>query len=254
MAAIYQPKGKAREYSPLALNIYNGCDHGCKYCYVPDIFHKTKEEHLNVNERQDILSSVKRDCMNIKVKKQVLLSFTGDPYCHFNEEAKMTRKVLIILLENNFPVSILTKGGNRCLQDMDIFKDFGGNIKIGQTLTFFDKEKSLYSEPNASLPDERIETFRILKENNIKTWASIEPVVFPKESIKMIEKTLEYCDEYKIGKLNHFPKYEKQINWYLYLKTILNILRENNKKIYVKKDLAQFANGITLYPNELKMD
>lgn len=36
---IYEPSGKAREYSPLALNLYKGCDHGCNYCYVPDMKH-----------------------------------------------------------------------------------------------------------------------------------------------------------------------------------------------------------------------
>ena len=33
MSLIYEPKGKAREYSPLALNVYSGgCDHACRYC------------------------------------------------------------------------------------------------------------------------------------------------------------------------------------------------------------------------------
>jgi DNA repair photolyase len=33
MQTIYEPKGKAREYAPLALNLYESCPHGCKYCY-----------------------------------------------------------------------------------------------------------------------------------------------------------------------------------------------------------------------------
>ena len=37
MSVIYEPKGKAREYSPLALNLYLDCSHGCKYCYAPAI-------------------------------------------------------------------------------------------------------------------------------------------------------------------------------------------------------------------------
>ena len=34
MHLIYEPTGAAREYSPLALNVYTGgCEHRCVYCY-----------------------------------------------------------------------------------------------------------------------------------------------------------------------------------------------------------------------------
>ena len=31
MTLIYAPRGRDAEYSPLALNIYHGCDHRCSY-------------------------------------------------------------------------------------------------------------------------------------------------------------------------------------------------------------------------------
>lgn len=31
---IYEPRGAAREYAELALNVYEGCTHQCAYCYA----------------------------------------------------------------------------------------------------------------------------------------------------------------------------------------------------------------------------
>jgi DNA repair photolyase len=37
LKTIYKPRGRAKEYSEYALTIYNGCDFGCKYCFVPNV-------------------------------------------------------------------------------------------------------------------------------------------------------------------------------------------------------------------------
>jgi len=36
---VYGPKpdGPSGEYAPIALNLYRGCGHKCRYCYVPPV-------------------------------------------------------------------------------------------------------------------------------------------------------------------------------------------------------------------------
>ena len=46
MPVIYQPRGKAREYNPLACNLYIGCSHRCNYCYAPHALQKRAEDYF----------------------------------------------------------------------------------------------------------------------------------------------------------------------------------------------------------------
>ncbi len=242
MSLIYEPKGKAREYSPLALNIYNGCDHDCSYCYIKTMpFYK---QNTNPFPKANILENLEKELNKTKITKQVLLSFLGDPYCKAEMELGITRKVLEILNKHNVPVAILTKGGTRCLRDLDLFKEFN-NIKVGVTLTFNGgNDNSKRFEPGASSPIDRLLALSVLHKNGIKTWASFEPVISPDESLNMIEFSLPHVDQYKLGKWNHDPRADN-IDWKEYVNSAIKILRRAGKQFYVKEDLRKYAHGLT---------
>lgn len=253
---IYKPKGRAREYSPLALNPYLGCNHACKYCYVPSIRRCSPNQNLNIVEKQNFIKELKNDARRIKDRnQQVLLSFMSDPYNSMEPEKRLTRKSLEILLENRIPCSILTKAGTKALVDIDIFKKFGNSIQVGTTLTFDNNKDSLEWESGASIPSDRIQMLKILKENNIKTWASLEPVIYPQQSINLIERIIDYVDVFKIGKLNNiYQEIQNKINWQEYLKIVVSILRNYNKAFYVKYDLRRICPEIKLFGNEVLQD
>ena len=62
MIAIYEPKGKALEYAPLALNLYDACPHGCTYCYCPAVLHRPPASFFVAGQpREGILAAVERD-------------------------------------------------------------------------------------------------------------------------------------------------------------------------------------------------
>lgn len=255
MSVIYEPSGKAREYSPRALNIYTGCDHGCKYCYAPGIRRMNRDQFLNVSQRANIVNNFQREAKkNYGLKHQILFSFMGDPYCEANDRYQLTRDCLEIALENKIPVAVLTKGGSRCLQDLDLFRQFGPHFKLGQTLTFFDYDKSKAWEPGAASPKERLETLKNLHEQGINTWASFEPVIEPEESLKLLKASLPYVDEYKVGKLNNFQGLDKKVDWTKFLTDVVDILRPANKKFYIKHDLAAAAPTVKLTSGERDAD
>lgn len=251
MAMIYEPKGKAREYSPLALNLYMGCNHGCKYCYAPHCIQKREEEYFKIpSPRKNVISALEKELKINKPKEQVLLSFVGDVYCETEDDNELTRDVLEVLLKNHVPVAVLTKGGTRCLKDLDVFKKFRRHIQVGATLTFDNDKDSIEWESGAALPKDRLDALKILHDNGIRTFASFEPVIIPEQSINLIKKGIDFIDVYKIGKINNYKGYDKKIDWSLFLKKSVEILRENKKEFYIKEDLRKAALDIYLTDNE----
>ncbi len=232
MSLIYEPKGKAREYSPLALNVYSGgCDHGCKYCYCANIMRGS----WGAVPRPRDLSGLAREAA--MARRQVLLSFMADPYCAAEQTHRKTREALGVLSAARCSVAILTKGGARCLRDLDMFRLWpDGRIKVGATLTFRNADKSMEWEPGAAAPDDRLAALQKLHEAGINTWASIEPVIDPVESLAVIETSLSYVDAYKVGRWNHDAR-ANAIDWPAFGRAAVDMIRAAGKKLYVKDDL-----------------
>lgn len=254
---IYTPKGRAREYSPKALNIYLSCTHRCEYCYAPGCRHQTKDQYFaRPYPRKDIADKLKAELDKEAPSEQVLLSFIGDVYCDTHDHNKATRDCLQELLFHRVPVAVLTKGGQRCLKDLDVFQAFGEHIMVGTTLTFDNATDSFEWESGAASPYERIGTLRELHENGIKTFASFEPVIDPQQSLNLMSVTAEMgcVDVYKVGKLNNYRGLDKQIDWTEFLAKAVGILRSAGKEFYVKQDLREKAPTVQLHGDEMVAD
>lgn len=232
---IYEPKGKAREYCELAINLYRGCGHGCSYCYSPSVLRLTKENFKQAQPRKDIISQIIKEAPQYS-GKEIQLCFTCDPYQQIDDELQLTRQTIKILHENNISIRILTKGGQRSARDFDLL---GGADWYGATLTFINNSDSIQYEPDASLPQERFDTLKKAHTLGIQTWASLEPVIKPQQSLEIINQTYSFIDIYKIGKWNH-NKEANQIDWKDFGHSAISLLEKYNKKYYIKKDLAAF--------------
>jgi DNA repair photolyase len=249
MLVIYEPKGKAREYSPLAVNLYTGCGHKCNYCYVPRVLKMTKLDFDNkISGKLNIIARLEKELSKYQnSNKQVLMSFSTDPYNPFDEKFKLTRIALILFLKYRIPIAILTKSGKKALRDMDIIEQFGKHIKIGASLTYDNITDSRRIESSAALPNERMEALRLFHENNIKTWISFEPIMSPEQTLNLLKQTIKFTDEYQLGKLAND---KRDINWTEFLQAAITILRENKKGFYIKNTLRQSAPNIILNEHE----
>ena len=256
---IYQPAGRAREYSPYALNVYTTCTHGCRYCYVPRCMHIKEDKYFTAPApRVGIVEALRRQLYRERFDEQVLMSFVGDCFCETRDQSAAARECLRLLAESETPTAVLTKGGMRLtLAESELLAYRPDLLAVGTTLTFDNDDDSAEWEPGAARPDERIRMLRWCKERNIRTFASFEPVLDPCQSIELMRTCADagIVDVYKVGKLNNHPLAEK-IDWAAFLRASIELLRSYGCELYVKDDLAKFADraGVRLTPYERNAD
>lgn len=233
MKGLYEPKGRAREYAALAVNVYTGCTNGCTYCYVPAMMRKTAPAfHRTSTARSGIAEAVRKDCRRLSGTEQpaVLLSFTSDPY---PEDSEPTREVIQALVESGFAVEVLTKGGKRCLRDLDLLRERGS---VATTLTHIDEETARKYEPHAASPEERIEALKEAHAQGVRTWVSLEPVLNPDVSLWLIDLTHEFVNFYKVGILNH---QKNATDWKTFGEQAETKLNHYGKPHIIKDDLLR---------------
>lgn len=245
MPIIYEPKGKAREYSALAANLYKGCSHACAYCFAPSATFTDRlvfSRETYIQPRPGVLSQLEKDCRKLTGNPEpILMSFTSDPYQPVEKKLKITRQALELMSAHSLRPQILTKSGTWGItRDADLLKKANGIWAA--TLTTEYNSLSKHWEPGAAMPSERIEALEIAKSHGLQTWISFEPVLYPVQVLSLIEKTHKFVDLYKVGKLNYHPLAE-EIDWQNFLFTVEAQLDRFDCKRYIKKDLEAFRNA-----------
>jgi DNA repair photolyase len=235
MKIIYEPAGRAREYSPMAANLYENCSHACFYCFNRRF---AKGDFKQGRTRVNVIEDLKKDCANLPEKMYpVLLCFLCDPYQECAGDT--TREAIAVLKKAGLSVQILSKAGESAMRDFDLLDS---TDYVAASLTFIDPKKSRKNEPGAALPENRFQYLREAKARGFHTWASLEPVIEVEETMQIIQETKEFVDLYRLGVLNyHEPP--KRINWTSYGVRVVTQLNFNKKGYQIKDDLKKHLKG-----------
>jgi len=238
--AIYEPKGRAKEYSPLACNLFTGCRHGCRYCYCPAILHKTLEQwQADPQPREGILQALERDAKKLggmfPDQRDILFCFMSDPY-QSADAAQCTHDALEICDRHGLRVQVLTKGGYRASPDFDLLGE--NKWGFGSTIIFDDDESREEWEPGAASIKERWGAIESAYCHDIYTWVSVEPVIDPEQALAVMHRGKGIVDAWKVGKINHHPEIEAQVDWADFLRRTREVLE--GEQYYIKADLRKF--------------
>jgi hypothetical protein len=238
---IYQPRGPAWEYAPLACGPYRGCGHACVYCYIPEgtLDISREEFDAGAHDRAAFRLGLRREAGLLQaagITGQALLSFTSDPYHPF--DTSLTRETVEVLIERGFAICILTKAGLlRVVRDIDLYRADKDCFAV--TLISMDDDFCHHWERNAPLPADRIAALRKFHDAGIYVWVSLEPIIDIDHTIAVIRATHDFVDHYKFGKINHYPKLENQ-PWRDHTLRVCDELHRYDKSHYVKADLQMY--------------
>lgn len=238
---IYVPKGRAREYGDHTVNIYDGCSHGCAYCYAQAMA-KRFGRHWSALPiaRAGIVEAVKEqlqeDATFVRAapnqRKRIHLCFACDPY-PTGVDTTPTRSVIQAIKKSGHHVQILTKAGREVMRDFDLLD---AQDWVGVTIS-----GAHHLEPNAAHPFERLDLLQEAKRRGFHTWVSFEPVLDP-EPILLLIRYHEYIDTFKIGKLNHLSMAAlglRSIDWGAFGRMCEKECRLLGRDFYIKEDLRK---------------
>ncbi|MGB6152385.1 MAG: PA0069 family radical SAM protein [Pricia sp.] len=167
-----------------SMNPYQGCEHGCIYCYARNTHEFWGYSPGLDFERKILVKKAAADLLEAKLKstrweaKTIVLSGNTDCYQPAEKKFEITRDCLKIFQKYRHPVGIITKNA-LVLRDLDILKELAKDRLIGVnvSVTSLSEETRRILEPRTASIKKRLETIRMLSENGIPVNAMLAPII-----------------------------------------------------------------------------
>ncbi len=167
-----------------SMNPYQGCEHGCIYCYARNSFEywgysAGVDFERKIMVKKNAPGLFRKFLMNPKWQC-VPISFSGNTDCYQPAEKKfrLTRQCLEICLEFNQPVGIITKNAG-ILRDKDILQKMAAKnlVSVLLSITSFNEELRRVMEPRTTTAKQRIRVIRELSEAGVRTGVMLGPMI-----------------------------------------------------------------------------
>ncbi|HJO93891.1 MAG TPA: radical SAM protein [Victivallales bacterium] len=154
------------------LDPYIGCTHNCHYCYALNQAETDWSNEIQIH--RDIVEQLNHELAEIP-PQNIYIGWNADSYQQSEITYNQTRRVLELLLEKGFSVTILTKS-DLIVRDIDLLKKMK-NASVGISFAFNEETRPIF-EGNTICNNARLTALSKLKEAGIDTYAMICPV-FP---------------------------------------------------------------------------
>lgn len=167
-----------------SVNPYQGCEHGCIYCYA-----RPSHAYLDLSPGLDFETKLfaKPDAAELLRKELshpryevscINIGANTDPYQPIERDWKITRQLLEVMLETRHPVSIITKNA-LVLRDLDLLTELAklNLVQVFVSVTSLDSSLTQKLEPRASAPHRRLMTIEKLSAAGIPVGSMVAPII-----------------------------------------------------------------------------
>ncbi|WP_224484950.1 PA0069 family radical SAM protein [Robertkochia aurantiaca] len=167
-----------------SLNPYQGCEHGCIYCYA-----RNSHEYWGYDAGVDFESRilVKKNAPKLLEKKllsrnwkarTIVLSGNTDCYQPAEQKFRLTRACLEVFLKYEHPVGIITKNA-AILRDLDILRKLAEKnlVVVNISVTTLEERTRRLLEPRTASIQRRLQAVETLSGNGIPVRVMIAPII-----------------------------------------------------------------------------
>ena len=167
-----------------SMNPYQGCEHGCAYCYARPT-HEYWGYNAGLDFEQVILvkrnaATLLRQFLNRKSWKPELIMMSGmtDPYQPIERKEQISRKMIEVMLTHRNPLGIITKNA-LILRDIDLLREMTSMnlVKVAISITTLNEDLRRKLEPRTSTGRNRFKTVEKLTNAGVPVNVMIAPVI-----------------------------------------------------------------------------
>lgn len=180
-----------------SINPYQGCEHGCVYCYA-----RPSHSYLDLSPGLDFETQIffKPNAVEMLrkewskpgyVPKPITIGANTDPYQPAEKRLRLTRRLLEMFRDHRHPVSIITKGA-LLQRDLDLFEELAARRLVSVAVSIPTASAALkrIMEPRVPAASARFEAIRSLTSAAVPVTVMIAPVI-PAINDNEIEAILE---------------------------------------------------------------
>ena len=179
------------------MNLYRGCTHGCIYCDSRSECYQFTHDFADTACKENAPELLEQALRSKHRRCMIGTGSMSDPYQPAEQERRLTRRALELILQYGFGAAVLTKS-DLVLRDLDLLEQINREQKavVQMTLTTFDESLCRILEPGVCTTARRFEVLQTMQAHGIPTVVWLTPVLpFLNDTEENLRGILQYCIE-----------------------------------------------------------